>query len=238
LVAGILLATTLYALFHTTPTCFDGTKNGDERGIDCGGSCKLLCTSEALTPVVLWSKVFNISDDLYTATAYIQNPNINSKNPLVTYKFSLFDANNKLITVREGNTSIPKNKKFAVFETGFILKSAKPKSARFEFTGFSQWEKDTKVEPEVTVKNSTLLFASTTPRVTGTIHNESLSEDVSYVELDALVFDADQNVIGTSRTYIDNLRANSSQDFIFTWPQPLSADASFVTVIYRQLDSQ
>ena len=28
---------------RSDPTCFDGKQNGNEEGIDCGGSCDLIC---------------------------------------------------------------------------------------------------------------------------------------------------------------------------------------------------
>ena len=84
-----------WRVFYHAPTCSDNTKNGNETGIDCGGNCLKICTPDALKPVVLWAKIFNISGDLYTAVAFVQNPNINSKNPSAEYHFSIFDENGK-----------------------------------------------------------------------------------------------------------------------------------------------
>lgn len=222
-----------YKVFYRTPTCSDGVQNGNETGVDCGGSCQLLCTSDALTPVVFWSKIFPVSGDLYTAVAYIQNPNINSSNASAQYEFKIYDADNKLIFTKNGTTNIPKNKKFAVFEVGLVLPNVKPASADFAFTSFSDWKKDTTAAPNVTIVNSTLLASSTSPRITGTITNNSLTASVKTLELDAFVLDNNQNVLGASRTFVDNLAANSSQDFVFTWPQSFVGNPSVVTVIYR-----
>ncbi|MFZ2693721.1 MAG: hypothetical protein WAX85_00255 [Minisyncoccia bacterium] len=60
-----------WSIIYRTPTCNDGEMNGGETGVDCGGACKNLCTSEALNPVVLWAKTFSISGDVYNAVAYI-----------------------------------------------------------------------------------------------------------------------------------------------------------------------
>ena len=49
--AGIIFSI-FWSVFYRAPTCNDRVQNGDEKGIDCGGSCKNLCTSDALTPVV------------------------------------------------------------------------------------------------------------------------------------------------------------------------------------------
>lgn len=232
LVLVLILGGVFWSLFYRAPTCSDGIQNGDETGVDCGGSCQLICTSDALTPVVLWSKVFNISGDVYSAVAYVENPNINSKNENATYQFRIFDTDNKLITVRDGQTSIPKGKKFAVFETGIILKNAKPKSADFKFMTFSKWQKDVTVEPEISLTYGTVVSASTTPNILGTITNKSI-QDIPKVELVVFVFDDKQNTIGASRTYVENLAKNTSQDFVFTWQKPFDIPASVIDVIYH-----
>ena len=234
LVVALIVGGIFWKIIYRAPSCSDGYKNGNETGVDCGGSCKNLCTSDALTPVVLWSKIFNISGDVYSAVAYVENPNLSSKNSKATYKFRIFDANNTLITVKEGETSIPKGKKFAIFETGIVLKGLKPKSVDFEFASFSPWVKDIEKEPILSLKYSSIMSASTTPTITGSISNLSL-QSIGEIELVALLLDSNENVIAASRTFIDNLLKNTSQDFFFTWQKPFDRNPSVITVIYRQL---
>ncbi len=231
LVLALIFLGLFWKVFYHVPTCSDGVKNGDELGVDCGGSCKNLCTNDTLTPVVLWSKVFNISGDVYTAVAYVQNPNLNSKNKSAYYQFKIYDENNKLISIKEGYTSIPKGKKFAVFETGIILKNNKPKSADFQFLSFSNWEKDTSKEPEIYVEHGVITSASTTPSVMGTIYNKSL-QNIPKIELSIFILDGRENVIAASGTFIDNLTKNSSQDFVFTWQKPFDRKADVINVAY------
>ncbi|HEY4508783.1 MAG TPA: hypothetical protein VJC13_00670 [Candidatus Paceibacterota bacterium] len=230
--ALVLIFTGLFwkVIYHA-PTCSDGAKNGDELGVDCGGSCKNLCTSDALTPAILWSKIFNISGDVYSAVAYIENPNLNSKNKSAYYQFKIYDENNKLISIKEGYTSIPKGKKFAVFETGLIFKNAKPKSADFSFLSFSPWEKDVTKEPEVRVEYGTLDSVETMPTILGTIYNKSL-QNIQNVELDVFALDNKENVVAASRTFVDNLKKNSSQDFVFTWQKPFDTQVSVINITY------
>jgi hypothetical protein len=218
LILVILISGIFWKVIYKTPTCFDGLKNGDEKGIDCGGACQRICTSDALSPVVLWSKIFNISGDIYTAVAFIENPNINSKNPKAAYQFKIYDEDGKLLTIISGETSIPKNKKFAVFETGISLKNGKPKSADFSFVSFSPWVKDTEKEPDINLTYSSLLKATTSPRITGTITNNS-TVSLDQVELAVLVLDANENVVAASRSFVDNLYKKTAQDFVFTWPK-------------------
>jgi len=228
LVLALLIGGIFWQIFYTAPTCSDGRQNGGEKGVDCGGSCKNLCTSDTLTPVVLWSKTFNISGDVYSSVAYVENPNINSKNSKATYQFRIFDGDGNLITVKDGETSIPKGKKFAVFETGIVIKNSKPKSTDFQFISFSPWEKDTEKDPDISLKYGTLVSTSTIPRITGVISNNSL-QSVPEIELVVFVLDGNENVVAASRSFVDNLVKRTSQDFVFTWPKPFDLGVEVCT---------
>ncbi len=217
----VVVGLVFWQLIYQAPTCFDGAKNGDEQGVDCGGSCKNLCTADTLSPVTLWAKTFSISGGVYTAVAYVQNPNVNSKNPKANYKFTVYDEHNNVLLEKTGETSIPKNKKFTIFETGLVIKSKEPRRTEFEFTGFSPWQKDTSIEPVVSLEYSTLINATTSPRIVGKITNTS-TVTIPTVELDVLVLDARENVVAASRSFVDNLLKNSTQDFVFTWPKPFN----------------
>jgi hypothetical protein len=220
IVVALIFGTVFWKLFYRPPTCSDGFKNGDETGVDCGGSCQRICTSDALAPVVLWSKVFNISGDVYSAVAYVENPNINSKNQNAKYEFRIYDENGKQITVKDGSTSIPKGKKFAVFETGLVLKGLKPKSSDFVFTSFAPWEKDLEKDPDISINYGTLT-STTSPKISGSITNNS-SNSVSELEIDVFILDNNENAVAASRSFIDNLSPKTTQDFVFTWPKPLN----------------
>src|SRR3989338_9543634 len=234
---GVILVLTLvvgivfWSIVYSAPTCSDGVRNGEEKGVDCGGACQRICTSDALNPIVLWSKVFNISGDVYSLVAYVENPNINSKNRRAKYQFQDYDTDNKLITVRDGETSIPKNRKFAIFETGVILKNSKPKLVNFQFTAFSPWEKDTQSEPDVSVTYGAI-SSSTSPSLSGTVTNNSL-QDIPQLELTVFALDSKENVLGASRTFIDNLYKRTSQDFVFTWQKAFEGNISVINVFYR-----
>lgn len=230
----IVIVVILFVLnfFYKSPTCRDGVRNGDEKGIDCGGSCPTLCTADTLSPVILWSKIFNISGDVYSAVAYVENPNVNSENKKAEYQFKIFDSENRLITARSGVTTIPKNRKFAIFETGIILKNSKPKSTDFKFTSFGPWIKDTAKEPEISIKYGTISSATTAPKLTGTVVNKSL-QSIPKIELVVLVLDDRENAMGVSRTFIDDLQKNTSQDFVFTWQKPFVENISVVSIIHR-----
>jgi hypothetical protein len=124
------------------------------------------------------------------------------------------------MSTRYGEIFIPKNKKFAVFESGFIFKNKKPKYTEFSFTGFSSWRKNDVPEPEISVTHGVLLATTTSPKINGVITNKS-GTNLSGVELVAFIIDGKENVITASKTLVENLAKKASQDFVFTWPKPL-----------------
>src|SRR6266404_4042388 len=78
----------IYSHYIYSPaTCFDGVQNGRETGVDCGGVCSLLCKGDAIVPVVLWAKSFNVTGSVWNAVAYVQNSNITSSAQNVPYTF-------------------------------------------------------------------------------------------------------------------------------------------------------
>lgn len=232
LILTAILTVSFFSYFYKAPTCADGIQNGNETGVDCGGSCLNICKSETLTPVVYWSKAFNISGDVYNIAAYVENPNLDSSNPRAAYEFRIFDDRNILLGVRDGQTFIPKNKKFIVFEPGFVIPNRTPKYVEFAFTSFSTWQKNDSTEPNISVDNSPLSATSTAPRIDGSITNNSL-QNIGGLELVALVQDSDNNAVAVSRTFVDGLNSDSSQDFVFTWPKPF--EGSVINIMYRIL---
>ncbi len=219
---ALIFSLLFFNLFYKAPSCSDGVQNGDETGVDCGGSCTTLCSNQTLLPIVHWTKAFNVLNSVYDLAAYVENPNINSKNSEAKYDFKVYDANNILITEIIGKTFIPKNKKFIVFEPDITIQNKIPKRVEFEFTGFAYWQKDDTAEPAISVTYSPLMSTSTSPRVTGTVTNNSSQDLQNGLELSVMVLDNNGNTIAVSRTFTDPLPEKTSQNFVFTWPKPFS----------------
>ncbi len=217
----VVLSVSGYIFFnyiYAAPTCFDRAQNGDETGRDCGGSCRLLCTSDSLSPVVRWSESFAVTDSVWNAGAYVENPNINSESPKATYIFRLYDEKNVLITEVNGETFIPKNKKFLVFYPSINTGGKMVKRTEFEFTGNLTWLTSTAQVPDLKVTHGSIQKGSTTPLITGTVQNIGATNAGS-VELSVIVYNGRGNAIGISRTYVDSVNVRSESGFGFTWPR-------------------
>lgn len=220
-ILGIIIIVGIAGAFffiNTEPTCFDGQKNGDETGTDCGGSCQFLCSFEAVEPTVLWSRSFQVAAGVYSAVAYVENQNINSEGVAV-YTFKLYDDKNILIASRENTIFIPRNKIVAIFEPNIDTQLKMPTRVDFEFTKPITWRRNSTVAPELVVTQKVLSGETDLPRVDAVVENKS-TEDVEQIEIVSIVYDNRGNAVGSSRTFIDRLVAGSSQHVTFTWPQP------------------
>jgi len=213
----------IYPYVNKLPTCIDNKQNGDEKGIDCGGSCSKACTFEVDEISVLWSRTFEVIPGRYNAVAYLENHNKNAAIYRIKYKFRFSDKDNVYIGKREGETFIPSSGKFAVFEAGIGVGNSIPVYTTFEFTETPVWNK----VPENIMKQLKILVSDiklenqdTKPHLSATIKNNSLFA-IPEVNVVVLLYDEKGNAISASRTYLDELTAEESENINFTWPEPI-----------------
>ena len=221
----IIFSIFLYPIIVKKPTCFDGIKNGDETGIDCGGSCSLMCKENTSDPLVTWSRAFHVVGSTYNLVAFVENQNRNAAIADIPYEFRVYDVNNRLIGRRQGSTFIPPNKQFAVFEASFDVGQAELKSVSFEFTGPFVWVKK---EPTIStlpiyVDNIAMGEDKNNPSLSARIRNESIY-NLPPFDVVAILYDKDGNDINASRTVKDGLASNNNSSVFFTWPEKLPSD--------------
>lgn len=91
-----------YFFLKNPPTCFDGRRNGDEAGTDCGGSCRLLCTRDNIPLLVSWARIFEASNETYSAFALVENPNMQSIVREAPYTFTIYNEKNEVLVEKKG----------------------------------------------------------------------------------------------------------------------------------------
>ncbi len=229
LIVVLILIIPVYRLFHTTATCFDGIQNQGEEGVDCGGPCTALCRASELDPIVLWQQVFQITPGVYTAIAYVQNPNVNAEAFSVPYAFTFFDANSKLIGTSTGITLIPSGRQFSVIKTNISVARDIPTRTLFSFQGAIHW-RVARPLPNIVADNILVSNVSTYPEVSASILNSS-SDNLGQINVIAIVYDNSGNAFAASQTILDSLSQNSSVPVVFTWPRPFSNIVSHVEII-------
>lgn len=235
-VLTIIVSIVLFYALKKIPTCFDGRKNGDEQGIDCGGSCTILCRAQYSDPVIVWgprwSKV--LSSGTYSFLTYAQNPNIGAGAYNVSYVLSVYDANGILLYQKPGTTYIPPNNNFVIFEDNVNLFDKVPARTKLEFTGNPAWQKIEGNELDITAISKDLINEDTKPKLLVTMKNSTLLP-IQNIEVVAILYDADNNAIAFSRTKIDSIDKEGTTDIVFTWPEPFTAQVVRIDIVSKVL---
>ena len=234
----ILICIPAFLIFYKTPTCFDGKLNGDESGLDCGGSCQMLCRAESL-PIILKGdpRVLTIAMSTFEVVALLENPNNTADIYKAGYTLKLYDASSNIpVKEIEGETYVPKGEIFAIFEGPFNLEvGITPVRATLEWDASSLvWQKTDIEYPEVRVKEILLSKQESSPRLEAIAENLSLNS-VANVDLVALISDAQGNIFAASKTFLDTLPANGVAPVVFTWPRPFNTPAVDIDIIVSVL---
>jgi len=235
IIFGIFIISVLilvWPYFNKQPTCFDGKQNGDESGVDCGGSCLLVCTAEAYRLVPLWAQAFEVADGVYNLMAYVENQNRESGIIKIGYEFRVYDENNIFIGRINGSTFISSNDRTAIFESGFLADNRIPSRVDFNFTEIPVWVKINREQRNslaLSAEDRVLANTFEKPRLSAKIKNNTLIE-MRNLDVYAILYDENENVMNVSKTLIENLPKNGRSDVFFTWPKPFEKSPSRIDI--------
>lgn len=223
-----------FLTFYNPPTCFDNKQNGDETGIDCGGSCELLCTNETLNPTIVWERYFEVSSGVYNVIAYVENQNASAGVMRAPYKFTLYNRDGVEIAKREGIARIYPKSIVPIIENNLQTFKQIPDRVKFEFSSELIFEKENPVPPALIIKNENY-FVDNNPKVTAEVQNITL-DTVNDIKIIVLLYDVFDNVIATSSTFIETLPSESLKNITFTWPNNFREEVSRIEIvpIYEQ----
>lgn len=233
LILIIPIVVTLFFLFYKPPNCFDGRKNGHEKGIDCGGECNLLCTTETLTPTIIWERFFYVNPGFYNVIVYVENQNPSAGILKADYVFKLYNEEGIEIAKKEGSTRIYPKSVIPIIEDNLFTDKQKPVRVSFQISEKAVFQKEEPKEIKLIVEDEKYFedtLSNNTPRVSAKIRNISF-ESVQKIKVVVLLFDIFDNVIGASSTYIEKIDGESVRDINFTWPTKFKEEVSRIEVI-------
>jgi hypothetical protein len=210
-----------YPAIHKPPSCFDNRQNGDEVGIDCGGSCPGACYFQVDEVSVLWARAFRVVPGRYNAVAYLENHNANAAVEKIKYRFRFADKDNVYIGKRDGETTVPPGRKFAVFEPAVDIGNSIPVYTTFEFTEVPVWSQvsEEKVNQlKILISDIHLENETTSPTLSAKIKNSSLFS-IPEIKVVSILYDKLGNALMASSTYLDELRGEEEATVEFTWPE-------------------
>lgn len=239
-IAGIVLLIILGFIFirieqKRQPSCFDGIKNGQETGVDCGGACSRVCLDETYGLVVWWERPFKITKGVYNAVAYIENQNLYSGLRKVDYEFRLYNKDNILVAEPyRGSTFVEPNKRSAVFVSGIQTGDNEVFNVFFRILSVQDWERTPAEFSQniLSVRDPILSNQDTTPKLSAVVENKT-PYSFENIPVVAIIYNSKDNAIAASQTYLDQLAQNSYEQVFYSWPEPFGESVSRIELIPR-----
>ncbi len=235
IVALIAGAFVYFKFIREVPTCTDGKQNQNERGVDCGGVCQMVCRTDAKQLVRLWSRAFPSTPGIYSAVAYVENQNVRAGTDAIRYEFRFYDDRNILVAGPiTGETFFGPNERTAIFISGVETGNREPASVFFRFLNEPTWKRtnDDYASSQLITSETDLVDESTLPKLSAKLSNPTV-RDFRDVDVIAILYGADGNAVTASQTHIDEIAQQSNQMIFFTWQKPLSVPIVRIELISR-----
>lgn len=215
----VVIAVLAYYIARPLPSCFDGKKNQDETGVDCGGlQCRACLDEQPKDIVVLWTRFFEVRPGVYDVAALVENPNLLSGTRTMPYTFKLLDGEGATLATKRGEAYALASERFLIFESGLAAVGGDPRRVTFEIKNF-EWIPDRKKDPPLRLVQTTREFDGARPRFTAVLKNDSIL-DVRGVDVSVVVSDIDGNALAVASSHVDKVADSASEQVVFTWPAP------------------
>jgi hypothetical protein len=225
-----ILSVYLFTVFYEPPNCFDKKQNAGEAGVDCGGTCELLCAHQVIEPIVHWRRLFEVAPGVYNVLAYIENPNPTAGIDEVAYSFGIYDDENVQLDQRTGTIKLAPKAIIPVIQNTLVSGTLKAVRADFAFTDDFVWKRRQPETPLIVVENEELIEPTISPRIEATLRNLDV-RPLDKVRVVVILYDREDNAIASSSTLLDRIPANGTMPVFFTWPQPFSETVARFEII-------
>jgi hypothetical protein len=221
----------LYNLLSTNNSCFDNKMNGDETGIDCGGSCALRCDGTYKNIKVNFTRILKVDTDRYDIFALLDNYNTNVFFPKVVYNASVYNVDGILLLAATGTISVNSQSEGVIYIPNVNLKQ-EPKIIDLQLQkplGILQLADTTKGKVNVSTWNAQKNVGGAL-QVIGELVNQGSSEATN-VSIYALLYDDTRSVYAVSKTKIRSLKGRERTAIAYTWGDlPKPTNVEFIVV--------
>lgn len=219
IIAVLLFVTTVIGgllwLFRVKPTCFDGIKNQEEEGIDCGSICEKSCPRELpkITPLKVANFEIVKGGNKCDLVVVVENPNSSLGAQQIPYSIKWNQV------VKRGEFYIYPSEKRYLTEINMDCQNGEPELTigdppSWEF--FRGYEK-----PNLEFSDYKLNYTNTSgsyefAELKGIISNKS-PFDLKSVEIYAVIKDSGGETIAVNKTTVNSILVSERREFRIFW---------------------
>lgn len=222
---GIVVLIILIFIVVNRPgaTCTDGKQNGNETGVDCGGSCVVCAIKNAKNLEIISQPVaLDVASDFIAISAKIRNSNV-GYGAKFNYQINFLDSFGQIKnTIKDKSFIYPSSAKFLVIPKLEMKKSDFSRMELIFDKDSFEWFASDKTSKDlfgVYDVRAQFLEDAKNPgymKVVGKINNK-MSNSFSSIDLTILVYSKTGELLNAVETELNNLLGNSTQQFEYTW---------------------
>lgn len=190
-----------YTAFYKAPTCSDGIQNGEEAGVDCGGVCSLLCSSDVIAVETVWANYFKNDNGTYDVAVLLQNKNSGSAPKALKVTVLLKSTKGEILFQKDIDTHVPIAAEFPVIMQNIVLKDSPAKVIVVKEEGYSYTIKNKVINP---VKIQASFDVSSSKLVFVTLTNQT-KKDLLRFPVRVVLYDENKKPIGTAESFVERL---------------------------------
>ncbi len=213
----LVLAGILWWIYSVTlkpaPSCFDNKQNGTETGVDCGGGC-IPCEIKNLQPFSLKPAMLFSADRVFSASAELNNPNLNYGAKTFDYEVNFYDGAGNVLKNIKNKSFIYSGETKNLIEAGVRITNGIPARAEIKIDDKSiAWEKvENFSSPKYDLKDVLAGLENGQAVVGGNISNPN-NFTISKIIMSAFLVDKSGIKIGASKTELQNVAPFKTENF-------------------------
>ncbi|HEY4521801.1 MAG TPA: hypothetical protein VJH05_01525 [Candidatus Paceibacterota bacterium] len=171
-------------------------------------------------PSTLWTRLFELRDGFLDVAALVNNPN-NLNAQKIFYSFKIYDKNNILIAIKEGETFAGPLEQFVIFEPNIFIGERTPGKVVLDLKDTIFSDDQIVAIPKIDILGTEKFIEDTFSRVSVKIKNRE-NKSLENIQSTIVVFGEDQNAIAVSSANIPFLGIDEERSINFTWPKALN----------------
>ena len=183
------------------PTCRDGLQNGGETGVDCGGGCGLICSSDRVPVETMWATTFLNDDGSYDVGVFLRNKNSGSSPKGLSLRIVVKGEADKILHEAKIETAVPFASEFPIVMQRLFLTEVPKKVIVEKEEGYSYLLKEKPVTP---VSTEASFDKGGKKSVYVTVRNTS-KKDLFRFPVKVVLYDEKRTPIGVAESYVDIL---------------------------------
>jgi hypothetical protein len=228
----------IYPYFNVAPTCSDNKQNGEELGVDCGGSCQAVCPVEVVPFNIKFAKAVKTENGLYDLAALVENKNTDkdTNGGDVDYTFNVYDKSGSIVKTVTGTTTILLGQIFPVIVQNVQIDLGNSGNdlgdVIFQIKNNRSWEKKDSVFANSFFQVYDTSFEQNKNNISQlsvTLQNLT-SATFRNFPVRVMLYDEKNNLIAVNETLIKEAAGKSMKNVIFTWRTPLSSSDPKINV--------